>query len=401
MSLRTAAYAGLLLVVPFSSAFAQDATTVGERVKSALSRQGTTLSFDRISGDASTMLIEGARISIAPESAEIALGNITLTDVRENAGYVVVGSIILPNYSVTRDGMTVNATGIGFTNLRLPAPDSTDAMAGFWLCDAAQMQNVTVTIGDKQAFAMDRLHFEMDMPANGKSLTFSAAADKFSGDLSVVGDPNARKLIDALGLRTVTGTLDLSGFWRPADGRLAIEEYDISIDRAGTLGLTFELGGYTPDFIKSVQALQKEMAAASEAGENSAQAKSALGLMQQLTFRSASIRLEDASLTGKMIDYLAGAQKVTQSDVVNQAKGLLPFLVARLDDAKLTAQTTAAVSTYLDDPRSIEVTAQPANPVPFSQIMAAAVSQSLKDLVKILGVSVKANQPGSDSSAAE
>lgn len=398
---RTAVFTGLLLVVPLSSAFAQDANAVGERLKSALSRQGTTLTFDRISGDATRMVIEGAAISIAPEPTKIALGDITLADVKDEAGNVVVGSATLPNYSVTQEGIMVEATGIGFTNLRLPPEDANDPVAGLLMYDTADIQHVSVKIGDIKAFVMDRLHFEVDPPADGKPVTFSGAADKFSADLSLVKDVNSRKLIEALDLKTFNGRFDLAGYWQPSDGRLAIEQYDVSIERAGTLGLSFDIGGYTPDFIKSVQELQKTMAAAPEEADNSAQGLAMLGLMQQLTFHSASIRFDDDSLTGKVIDYLAGQQKVKPGDVVNQAKGLLPFLAAQLDNPELTTQTTAAVNAYLDDPKSIEITAGPANPVPFAKIMAGAMSQSPKDLIKTLGVSVTANGPAIKDGQAE
>jgi hypothetical protein len=384
------------MAVSLSSAMAQDAAAVGARLKSALSRQGTTLSFDKISGDASKMVIEGATISLTPEPAKIALGNITLADIKEEAGNFVVGSVTLPNYSTTEEGMTLAITGVSITNLRLPPEDTTDPVAGLLMYDTADMQNVSVKVGDKQAFAMDHLHFEVDPPAEGKPMTFSGAADRFSADLSLVNDPNSKKLIEALDLRTANGTFDIAGYWQPSDGRLAIHQYNISVENAGTLGLSFDFGGYTPDFIKSVQELQKAMAAAPEGGDNSTQGLAMLGLMQQLTFHSASIRFDDASLTGKLIDYLAGQQKVKPGDVVNQAKGLLPFLMAQLNDADLTAQVTAAVNAYFDNPKSIEISAEPKNPVPFATIMAGAMSQSPKDLVKTLGVSVSANEPALD-----
>lgn len=398
---RTIAFTSLLLVVPLSSAFAQDATVVGERLKSALSRQGTTLTFEKISGDTARMILEDAAISIAPDPDKIALGDVTLADIKEEAGSLIIGSVTLPNYSTTQEGMTVDVAGIGFTNLRVPPEGASDPLAGLLMYDTADMQHVSVKIGDIEAFAMDRLHFELAPPADGKPMSFSGAADKFSADLSLVEDPNSRKLIEALDLRTLSGRFDLAGYWQPSDGRLAIEQYDVSIDKAGTLGLTFDLGGYTPDFIKSVQELQKTRAAAPEGADNSAQGLAMLGLLQQLTFHSASIRFDDSSLTGKVIEYLAGQQKVKPGDVVNQAKGLLPFLMAQLDDAELTRQVTAAVAAYLDDPKSIEVAAEPENPVPFAQIMAGAMSQSPKDLVKTLGVSVTANEPALDDGEVE
>ena len=61
--------------------------------------------------------------------------------------------------------------------------------------------------------------------------------------------------------------------------------------------MTVDLGGYTPAFVKSMQDMQKQMAAQPAGADNSAQGLAMLGLMQQLTFNSASIRWDDDSLT--------------------------------------------------------------------------------------------------------
>jgi hypothetical protein len=117
-----------------------------------------------------------------------------------------------------------------------------------------------------------------------------------------------------------------------------------------------------------------------------------LGLMQQLTFNSASIRFDDDSFTSKAMDYAAKMQGVKASDLANQAKAILPFLLAQLNNPEFTTQVTQAVTAYLDDPQSIEIDAKPENPVPFALIMAGAMSGTPQDLIKTLAVSVTANE---------
>lgn len=77
-------------------------------------------------------------------------------------------------------------------------------------------------------------------------------------------------------------------------------------------------------------------------------------------------------------------------DIKNQAKAIVPFLTTQLNNPELSTQITAAVTAYLDDPKSIEVAAAPASPVPFAQIAAGA--QNPMELPKLLGVTVKANE---------
>jgi hypothetical protein len=116
-----------------------------------------------------------------------------------------------------------------------------------------------------------------------------------------------------------------------------------------------------------------------------------LGLMQQLTLHAASIRFDDDSLTKKVLDYLGKQQGMSGSDIANQAKAIVPFLTAQLNNPDLSAQITTAVNAFLDNPQNIEVAAAPTSPVPFALIMAGAMSNPL-DLTKTLGVKVTANQ---------
>ncbi len=115
-----------------------------------------------------------------------------------------------------------------------------------------------------------------------------------------------------------------------------------------------------------------------------------LGLAQQLSFNRAEIAFDDDSLTGKVLEYVAEQQNMSTSDVANQAKAILPFALAQLGDPDLTAKITQAVSTFLDDPQSLRITAAPPAPVPFALIAAGAMSAP-KELTKTLGVTVTAN----------
>ncbi|MFP3802580.1 hypothetical protein, partial [Paraburkholderia sp. SIMBA_027] len=78
------------------------------------------------------------------------------------------------------------------------------------------------------------------------------------------------------------------------------------------LNLAFKISGYTPAFMKSLQ----EAAKASEANPNKEEAQQALGLamlglLQQLSFNSAEIRFDDASITKRALDYAGSKQNMT------------------------------------------------------------------------------------------
>jgi hypothetical protein len=280
-------------------------------------------------------------------------------------------------------------TGTAMTNVQVPAEGSTDPLAAMLLYETADVANMKVSMGDKQVFNLDKLHFEMSDPSEG-AMEFSGGAEKFTADLTGVTDPSSKQIIEALGYQTISGDMEIEGSWNPTDGKAALTQYDISVDDAGTLGMTFDIGGYTPAFIKSMQEVQKQLAAAPAGGDNSAAGMAMMGLMQQLIFNGASIKFTDDSLTQKVLEFVGKQQGQDAAAIANMAKGAVPFMLAQLNNPELTQQASAAVSAFLDNPGSLTISAKPAAPVPFA-VLAAGGMGDPTTLPKTLGVTVTAN----------
>ena len=380
-----------LLTASLGSAWAQDTSAVADRMKALLANQGMELAWTGISGDASSMVLEGVSVKAAGEKDSLPIGNVTLEGVEEADGGYTIDTVSTQPFSHAEDGVTLEASPFVMHDLTLPAENSSDPMASLMLYKSAELDSLTVKAGGKDAFTMNDFAVEITPPADGKAMEFSGGVDKFTGDLSLVDDPKSKAVIEALGYQTVSGNMEIAGSWQPADGKMELSKYDVTVDNAGTFGMTFDISGYTLDFVKSVQELQKKMAAQPEGADKSAQGMAMLGLMQQLSFNGASIRFDDDSLTNKILDYVAKQQGMSAKDIANQAKAIVPFGMAQLNNPDLTAQASAAVNTYLDNPKSIEIRAEPSSPVPFATIMAGAMSNPA-NLTKTLGVSVKANE---------
>lgn len=372
-------------------AAAQDVSAVGERLKAALETQGLVINWTSASGDASQMVFEGVTVAATGAPQQVPVGAVTLSDIVEENGGYTIGSVTLPDYNFTEEGATIAINGVEMTGLRLGAPGSTDPLANLMLYDTADVASFAVSTAGKEVFSVKGAHAETAGLENGQPLTFLVSTEGFTADLTSVQDPQSKAVIDALGYQTLNGSIELEGSWQPSDGRMAISQYDITVDDAGTLGMTFDLGGYTPEFVKSMQDLQKKMAEQPAGADNSAQGLAILGLMQQLTFHTASVRFDDDSLTGKLLDYVAKQQGAKPEDIANQAKALAPIMLAQVTtDQNLIKNVADAVSAFLSDPKSIEVSAAPAQPVPFALIAAGAMSAP-QELPKTLGVTVTAN----------
>jgi hypothetical protein len=391
-ALRHMALTSAILLISVASAHALDTNAFGTRLKAVLAQQGAEINWTNITENGTQIVLEGVTIGAPSNQQKANLGNVTLDNVTEENGGYRIGTLTLPDYSTTEEGTTVDINGIKVTGLNIPGENVTDPVAALMLYSNAELANLSVKMGDKPVFSMTNLHFEITPAGEGKPLEFKGAAEKFTADLSQTQDPQSKAVIEALGYQTLNGNAEMAGSWQPSDGHIALSQYDISVENAGTFGMTFDLGGYTPQFLKSVQELQKQIAAQPSGGDNSAQGLAMLGLMQQLTFHSASIRWDDASLTKKALDYIASQQGQKPEDIANQAKAVVPFLMAQLNNPELTKQVTEAVTRFLDDPKSLEITAKPQSGVPFAVIMAGAMSNAPQELVKTLAVSVTANQ---------
>lgn len=158
----------------------------------------------------------------------------------------------------------------------------------------------------------------------------------------------------------------MKGSWELQTGNLALDEYALDFKNVGRLNIAMDLSGYTLQFMKSLQ----EAAKAAEANPNRKEADQAmalamLGLMQQLTFNSASIRFDDASITKKALDYAGSQQGVTGEQLAQSLKGLVPIMMAQLNLPELQNQVSSAVNAFLDNPKSLTISAEPEKPVPF------------------------------------
>lgn len=379
-----------LLTLPLNAAFAAD-PAVAERIKAALAAQGVDISWTGVSGDDSNAVLQGVSIKPAAEKEALPIGDVKLEGVTEADGGYEIATVSTSAFEHSKDGVTLNLTPFVIHDMSVPADGATGPLGALMMYKSAELSNMTVKVGDKTAFSMDGLNVQITPPADGKAMDFTANTEKFTADLSLVDDPKSKEAIEAMGYQNISGNIDMAGSWQPSDGKMELSKYDISVENAGTLGMSFDLGGYTLDFIKSMQAMQKQLASQPEGADNSAQGMAMLGLMQQLSFNGASIRYEDDSLTGKVLDYVGKQQGMSAKDVANQAKAIVPFGMAQLNNPELTAEVSSAVNAFLDDPKSLEVSAEPPSSVPFALIMAGAMSNPL-DLPKTLGVKVKANQ---------
>lgn len=386
---RLLAATTIVAAMPLSQAFAQTVDAALDRLKALVEEQGARIEWASADISGADAVLVDVRVGAADDMVPI--GNVTLTGISQTDNGYLVDGIAMDRYFLDDgSGSSVTVEGVGMTGVILPNEDAVDGYGGFVFYDTADVGSVVVNTAGKEVFTLSDLHVEVTAPEDGNPMEFTGAAEGFTVDLSVIEDPQQQQVLQALGYEQIEGYFEMAGSWDPEDGLMSLSQYDMAVVDAGTLGFTFEIGGYTPDFIASLREIQKQMAANPD-GDSSAQGLAMMGLMQQLTFHGADISFTDDSLTNKVLEFVAQMQGAKPSDIANQAKAVLPFALAQLNNAELTTQASQAVSAFLDDPQSIRIAAEPADAVPFALIMAGAMSDPMS-LTRTLAVGVYANE---------
>ena len=389
--LKSASALALLCILPVQAWAAADAQALADALKRQFDKNGTALTIGSATAEGDDVILSD--VSIKPGEANAAqMEEIRLEDVSESETGFRIGTIAAPEFSMTKDGKTLDFGGASITGLQVPKENETDPVRKLSvLVEGATMGPVRVSEGDATIFSMDGIDYTASAYVAGEPLLTEMKVTGLQGDMTKLPDEKSRAVMQALGYSTLSGDMTMKGSWNPADGRMQINEWMLDVTDAAALNITMDLSGFTTDLIRQMQ----EITAKRDSGEMNEQAMgfAMMGLMQQLSFNGAQIALDDASLTGRVLDFVAAQQGARRADVVNMAKGMMPILLSRLQNPAFASMVAGAVSDYLDDPQSLTVTAAPAAPVPAPQIMGAAMGapQTIPD---VLNVTVEANTCG-------
>jgi hypothetical protein len=135
----------------------------------------------------------------------------------------------------------------------------------------------------------------------------------------------------------------------------------------------------------SVSGIMGNLPAATALNDADAAAKAAA-----MEVHTVTVRYEDASLAGRILDLLAQQQGISREDYANQIAGALPFLLAAINNPEFQNEVAGAVGAFLKDPQSLTVKIQPDAPISANEIMGIATTapQTLPDRLK---ASISAN----------
>lgn len=373
------------------SAFALDGTDLLKKLNAAYAAQGGTIAAENIDIDGTTVTLKN--VTVKPTGGEsLPIGEVTLSGVEEDEdGGYYIEEAAFPDINKTEDGVTVTAQELTLGGISIPATAGGDTLDTMMLYESAHTGPLKVVKDGAEVFSVLESNMNLTLREDESGFDFDGAFKSMKADLTKTQDAQSKDAIEKLALQHVQGDITMKGAWELAPGTIDISEFALDFTNVGKLNLGFKISGYTMAFMKSMQDAMKE----SEANPNKEQSQQALGLamlglMQQLSFEAAQVRFEDASITNRALDYAGSQQNMSGKQMADSLKAMTPIMLAQLNIPELQNAVSAAVNTFLDDPKSLTVKAAPEKPVPFPTIVGAAMGAP-NTLPQVLGVKVTAN----------
>ncbi|MBB5572084.1 MULTISPECIES: hypothetical protein [Rhizobium] len=374
-----------------SSAFALDGNDLLKKINDVYAQQGGSIAADSIDVSGTTVTLKGISVKAASASDGVKLGDVTMTGVTEAGGGYTVDQIAFPDVATTKDGVTIAASDLKINGIEIPADVNKGDIDSLLFYKSAHAGSLSFTQDGTQVFSIANADATMNKRADKSGVDFDAQVNGVKADLSKVNDPQAKEAISQLNLQQLNGKIAMKGSWEIAPGTIDITEYSFDFKDVGKLNIALSLSGYTPAFAKSLQdALKTVRSNPNQQDAQQSAGLAMLGLMQQLTFNSAQIRFDDSSITSRVLDFAGKQQGVSGKQLADTLKAMTPIMMAQLNIPELQNAVSAAVSAYLDNPKSLTVKASPDKPVPLPMIIGAAMGAP-QSIPQVIGLKVSSN----------
>lgn len=365
-----------------ANAFDKTGNEVADAFLSVLDAQeGTVESYGSVSEAGNAVTIQDLVIKDENDNdTKVTIATTVLTGGEFlNSGRLKLDNLGIEKLDLAADDGGMSLETLSVTDLVLPsaeeiAANKASVSPGYRTFDVKniQIRDEDGKVADIQAISSSIDSMDGDLPTAGSFSLTGATVD--------VNELEAEetKSLKELGYETLTMDVSASGRWDPEAATINIPELKIDAKDAASLTLSLSLGGVTREVVEQLE-------------EKSENPEEAMALLQNVTVIDAKIRLDDASLTGRILDQEAQKAGVEVPVFVAGLTGSLPLMLGMLQNKELEGQVAQAVTEFLNTPGSLELVAAPATPVPFSQVMGTAMLAP-QMIPQILSVGITANQ---------
>ena len=305
---------------------------------------------------------------------------------REPAEPASLGKLLLNGIEVV-SGAGIKTTVGDFQLDGMKVPTAMGAPVTQWLSEdfALKVGQISVVRGDADILGgMESLTSTVSAPTANEWVQDSEMKGLFI-DAGAITDANAQATLKTLGYDQIT--VDSSGraTYDLQTGRATQDPLLIDAKDMFDLTLSYAITGYTPDVATQISDLFNP---AKNAGGQPDFAK-LMTLLSEVKLENLSLKLEDDSLTKKLLDFQGRQMGTTGDQLAQGAPMMVGVGLGQLGMPEFAQSVATAVGDFLRDRGSITVETGTSEPIPLAAIFAAS-QQSPKNVIETLNLKVSA-----------
>lgn len=369
-TLRRFALGGVALCLAYGAgpALAADANQIADALVAAVSASGESqASYDSASAAGDDVTIVNLKITEqGGDAATIPTVFITNAQPRSPGGFTA-SAISFDNASMLSEGNTITWGMASVTDATVPSAEEIKAKAKIRPFSEMNIANMQVSGGDLPVplkIASVAVGLDLDEGGLPRDFALNIASIDIPAELIATADDDFRQLMEGLGYSSLMLNMVIEGGYETAADRLTLRNFAMEAPDVGKFSLAGTISGVK----------------ASELADNASPDALANGKLENLT-----IRFDNSGVVERALDMQAKMMGASREDIVAQLNGALPFMLNAINNPPFQEKVAKAAQAFLTDPKSLTITASPAQPIPFQEIMGSAMAapQSLPDMLAI------------------
>lgn len=357
------------ILIGAAPALAADARQIADSLVAAATASGKSeASYQDATASGDDVTITGYTMKQTEGSADtVTIPTILITGAqpRDKGGFTAA-AMTFDNGTVTSEGTNIKWQTGSLADATVPSPDEIKAKAKIRPFSKIDVAGLNVSGGDLAApVDIAKIGVTVDMEADGtpRDFVMDIGGINLPPEL-FAAEAQSKAVLDALGYNGFTVNVGVSGGYETGTDTLTLRSFTIDTTDVGKLQIAGKFSGVSMSKLAGDQAADVAQT----------------GKLDNLT-----IRFDNTGIVERALDMQAKMMGASRDDVIAQIGGALPFMLNAIGNQPLQDKIAAAGQAFLKDPKSITISATPAAPVPFSQIMSTGKSapQTLPDLLVV------------------
>ncbi len=367
------AIGALLIGVGFGTgqACAADADAIAKALVAAFEANGKAqASYADASAEGDDVTIKALKVTGGGNMLTVPEVVIKGAAPRDKGGFTAKSMTVDAGTLTTTEPSTIKWETAEIENPLVPSPEEIKAKAH----DITPLTKVTISKIDLSGSSLaapivvDEFGASVAVDPDGSPKSFTTSIDGIRIPPELFSDPQQTAILSALGYNNGFNlSIAVDGSYEHATNTVTLRSFTIDTTDVGKLAIDGKFSGVP-------------LSSLSDSG-------AAHEIQTKGKLESFHLRFDNAGIVERVLDMQAKQAGMQRADIVSQFTGTLPLLLNPIGNEVFQGKITNAVTAFLNDPKSITLSAAPNAPVGFQTIFSAA-PQTVPDLV---GADITAN----------